>query len=167
MIDLKIKDSVTMLIRRALPVLLLISGFAHAADEPSMPVEQPFKASVLLGWIPDFNLDSGGKASATAWLASFGGNWKLDEAHRLGFSLQYGQQDWSFDQPVAWGGQTPWDTLSRASLNVTYFHINTANGWGYAFIPGLEYAAERNASSSDSISYGLSAIVTRSFSAGK
>ena len=56
-----------MLIRRVLPVLLLVSGLAHAAGEPSGPPasEGPYKASATLGFVPDFDLDSGGTAGAT------------------------------------------------------------------------------------------------------
>lgn len=150
-----------MSIRRVLPVLLLISGSAHAADEAVSTPAEPFTASVLAGWVPDFDLDSGGTAGATVWQLAFSGNWKLDEAKRLGFSLQYSQQDWSFDQPLAWGVDTPWQDLSRIALSVPYSHVNTTNGWAYALIPGLDFSRERDANSGDSFSYGLNAAITR------
>ena len=150
-----------MSIRRMLPVLLMVSAMTQAADEPAASADSPYKANLSIGWLPDFDLDSGGKASATLWQAAFSGNWQLDEAQRLGFSVTYGQQDWSFDQPQAWGVATPWDTLSRVSLSVPYTHINTSTGWAYSLIPSVDFSSERDASSSDSFSYGLNAGIAR------
>ena len=150
-----------MPIRRLLPALLLASGLAQAAEEPAAAANTPYKASLSIGWVPDFDLDSGGKAGATLLQASFGGNWQLDQAQRLGFSVNYSQQDWSFDQPQAWATDTPWDTLSRFAVSVPYTRINTRTGWAYSLIPGIDYASERDASGSDSFSYGLNAGIAR------
>ncbi len=152
-----------MTARRALPVLLMISGLAHSAEETAGPPvsEGPYKASLSVGWVPDFDLDSGGKAGATLLQASFGGSWQLDPAQRLGFSVQYAQQDWSFDQPAAWGVDTPWQDLSRFALSVPYSRVNTRTGWAYSIIPGMDFSRESGASSSDSFSYGVNAAVTR------
>ena len=152
-----------MLIRRVLPVLLLVSGLAQAAGETAGPPasEGPYKASATLGFVPDFDLDSGGTAGATVWQLAFSGNWTFDEVKRLGFSLQYSQQDWSFDQPAAWGVDTPWQDLSRVALAVPYSQVNTSTGWAYSIIPGMDFSRESGASSSDSFSYGVNAAVTR------
>jgi hypothetical protein len=143
-----------------IPALLVYSSLSLAQETASVSTE-PYSASATVGWIPGFDLDSGGTASAIIWQASFSGNWKLDDAQRLGFSLQYGQQDWSFDDPQAWGVATPWQTLSRVAVSVPYSHVNTKTGWAYTLIPGLDFARERDASSSDSFSYGLNAGVAR------
>lgn len=149
-----------------MPALLIYSGLSQA-EQPASVSTGPYSASATVGWIPNFDLDSGGTAGAIVWQASFSGNWKLDDSQRLGFSLQYGQQDWSFDDPQAWGVATPWQTLSRASLSIPYSHINTTTGWAYTVIPALDLAGERDASSSDSFSYGMNLAVSRFLSRDK
>lgn len=152
-----------MPIRRILPVLLLVSGLAQAAEETSGPPvsEDPFKATATVGWVPDFDLDSGGKAGATLLQLSLSGNRQLDASQRLGFALQYGLQDWSFDDPQAWGTDTPWDALSRISLSVPYTHVNTTSGWAWSLIPAVDFSSESGASGGDSFSYGVNAGLVR------
>lgn len=131
------------------------TALVHAADGQ-------LSAAATAGWIPDFSLDSGGKASATIWQASVSGSKQLDPQQRLGLAMGFGQQSWSFEQATAWGGVSPWKTLGRATLSMPYSYA-TGGGWVYAIAPGVEYAAESGASQSDSLSYGVSVSAAHYF----
>lgn len=158
-----------MPIRRVLPALLLVSGLAQAAGENSVSAASadPNKLSATLGWVPDFDLDSGGKAGATLLQLAYSRSWQLDEAQRLGVSMQYSWQDWSFDDPQAWSTAEPWQDLSRIALAMPYSHVNTKTGWAYGIIPGIDFSRESGGSSSDSLSYGLNMAITRFLSRDK
>ncbi|MBE9608511.1 hypothetical protein [Chitinilyticum piscinae] len=139
--------------------LVLACASAQAADTT-------MNAALTGGWIPDFNLDSGGKASATLWQASVSGSKQLDASQRLGVAISFGQQSWSFDQAQAWGGSEPWGTLGRASFSLPYSYASQ-DGWLYSLAPGIEYAAEQGADQGDALSYGASAFVAHYFAPNK
>lgn len=152
-----------MTLRIFVAALLLTPALARSQTDETQAAaaDAPFKATATVGWVPDFDLDSGGKAGATLLQLSLSGTRQLDASQRLGFAVQYGRQDWSFDDPQAWGTDSPWDALSRISLSVPYSHVNTANGWAWSVIPAVDFSSESGAGGGDSFSYGMNAGLVR------
>lgn len=109
------------------------------------------------------DLDSGGRVSSNMILGSIGATTVLDRQQRLGFNLSLSRQEWDFDSPKAWGGKTPFGDFNRAVLTIPYSYASQS-GWVYSVSPGVEFAAEEGAGTSESINYGLTAFAARQFS---
>jgi hypothetical protein len=107
----------------------------------------------------DSGLDSGGEAGYSGLLLSLGRNWSLGARSSLGFGLNFGYQDWSFESPVGLGGVAPWDQVTRLGLSVPFTYA-TAGGWALSIAPTIEYVGESGAQLSDALEYGalLSAV---------
>jgi hypothetical protein len=105
----------------------------------------------------DSGLDSGGEAGYSGLLLSLGRSWSLDASSSLGLGLNFGYQDWRFDNPVGFGGVAPWDQVARLGLSVPFTHA-TAGGWALSISPTIEYAGESGADLSDALEYG--ALIT-------
>ncbi|WP_273429722.1 DUF6268 family outer membrane beta-barrel protein [Chitinibacter tainanensis] len=144
---------------RALALTLAATGAAHAADGSTLNYSL---TPVLIG---DFNLDSGGKASGTWMTADFAYTKALDAQRQVGLSFGAGRQNWSFDHPTAWGGKTPFETLHRFNLALNYNYMSQS-GWMYNFAPGVSYAGESEAKTSDSLSYGATAFAAKMLQPG-
>jgi hypothetical protein len=99
------------------------------------------------------DLDSGGEARYGGLLMSLGRSWSLDARSTLGFGLDLGHLDWSFDNPVNFGGVAPWDRVDRLGLSVPFTYA-AGGGWTLGISPTLEYSGESGAEVSDALEYG-------------
>ncbi len=109
------------------------------------------------------NLDRGGEVGSTTLLANAGFQHPFSRQWVIGGSLQYGRDDWRFTNPVAFGGQAPWDSVNRAAATVSTTYVS-AGGWRWTIAPQVEYAAETGAKSSESFGYGGLLMAARSLS---
>lgn len=132
--------------------------FAHAAGTE-------FNYAVTPVYVPDFNLDSGGKASTTWILGSVGAKTQIDPQQSLGVTLKAARQDWSFENPQAWGGVTPWGNLNRVDISLPYTYA-TQSGWLFSVAPNVQYAGETGADQGESMSYGATAFAAKFISPG-
>lgn len=138
------------MIRRSLVPALLI-----ALATPSVALAQSgtgFNASISPIYEPSTSLDRGGKAGTSQVLISGGMATQISPRLRAGVDLTYGRSDWRFDNPSAFGGAAPWDTIDRFGVSVPL--VWSQDRWRFGVTPTLEIARESNAKTSDALIYG-------------
>jgi hypothetical protein len=110
----------------------------------------------------DADLDEGGEAGFGGALMTFGHTSSLDQRTSLGWRAHFDYEDWSFDEPVAFGGNRPWDKFYRYGLSAPWARVSSS-GWVWNFTPTVGYAGESGADFSDAIEYGATLAAARRF----
>ena len=72
---------------------------------------------------------------------------------RGGVELVYGYQNYSFDNPVAFGGLAPWGIIQRFGVSVP-LSLPLSNGWSLGFTPSADWFRENGASTDDALAWG-------------
>jgi hypothetical protein len=109
------------------------------------------------------DLDSGGEVGLSrAWLNASATR-RLDARYEAGVNLSYQFDDWSFDDPAAFGNRAPWGDIHRAGLGLRLSYAGE-NGWRYNFSPSVQWAGESGADTGDGFVYGAMAFATKAFS---
>jgi hypothetical protein len=111
----------------------------------------------------EFKLDSGGEAKTHWIMGNLGIKHQLDRQNSIGIDFSAARQHWDFKHPQAWGGKTPWHSIEQAGVALNYTHISQS-GLIYSFSPSVEYSGERDAERSDSLNYGGTGFIAKSFS---
>ena len=133
----------------ALAGAFIFLGSSVSAQPPSAS----YRYAITPIYRMDSDLDSGGEAGYGGLLMSLGRSWSLDDRSTLGFGLDFGHQDWRFDNPGSFGGVAPWDQVDRFGLSVP-FTYGTGGGWTLGISPTVEYSGESGAQFSDALEYG-------------
>jgi len=105
----------------------------------------------------DTDFDTGGKFSWGGARASGGMLHQFTPQIAAGLSISYEYQDWTFTDPVAFGGVAPWKNINRPRLAGTFLYT-PASDWVLGFIPSVGWSYENGASLGDALEYG--AVVT-------
>ncbi|WP_157669965.1 DUF6268 family outer membrane beta-barrel protein [Chitinibacter sp. GC72] len=134
------------------------AGSALAGDQPAGLEFNYSLSSIRSG---EFDLDSGGQAKTRWLMGSVGIKTQLDRQNSIGIDFSAARQHWDFENPRAWGGKTPWQTIEQASIGLSYTHA-TQDGWIYSFAPSVGLSGEKDAKRSDSYHYGASGFVAKS-----
>lgn len=103
--------------------------------------------------------DSSGAFSKDRWFVSAGVDYAFDRRNSIGMSVGGGQSDYEFTDETNFGGGIPWGKIddTRLSLNGRFGFGET----GTVFvIPTLRFNGEKDASSSDSRTWGVFAAAT-------
>jgi hypothetical protein len=82
-----------------------------------------------------------------------------------GVSISYEYQDWTFTDPVAFGGVSPWANINRPRLAATLLYT-PAQDWTIGFIPSVGWSYESGASMGDAVEYGAVVTVAKAVSPG-
>jgi len=86
-----------------------------------------------------------------------------------GATLQYGYQQWSWQDPAAFGGQAPWRGINVPLVGLSVSYSPTPQ-WRFSVSPSIEWAAETGVGTSDASTYGAVFMATntisRSFTVG-
>lgn len=139
--------------------LLAVQAFAQA------PKPGDVTTSVAIAGIAQFDtgLDQGGDFHWGGLQASGNVTRQFAPDFAAGLSLRYDYQDWSFDNPKAFGGVAPWSNVSAATigLNLAWSPIPE---WRIGFNPTVEWSGESGANAGDSLAYGAVVSATRIFS---
>jgi len=103
--------------------------------------------------------DSTGGFSLDRWFVGAGVDYALSRRNSIGISVGGGQSDYDFTDDSGFGGGAPWDKIddSRVSLNGRFGFGETGSIF---IIPTLRFNGEKDASSSDSRTWGLFAAAT-------
>lgn len=99
------------------------------------------------------DLDRGGDFSMTGAIIRGGFNKDLGGGNRVGLTLNYDYYDYSFSNPVAFGGNAPWGTVQRYGVSAP-MAFNMGNGWTAGFTPSVDWVHENDAKTSDSMIWG-------------
>ncbi|GAA5784997.1 hypothetical protein [Chitiniphilus shinanonensis] len=142
---------------RSAPLAILLVALATAA--PSQAASG-VRLDATPIWLGDMALDGGGKASSGTLLLRGATELPIDDNLSLGFDASYQYIDWSFNEPLSWQGQAPWDNVQRGGVGVR-LSWESNSGWQYTLAPSLNYAGERGAG--DAWGWGATAIASRAF----
>ncbi len=139
----------------------LVSSFAFA-DEPS---QDGVTASASLTAFGQFNtsLDSGGRFNWAGGIASANLARSFTPQLSAGVQLRYEYQSWNFDSPTAFGGVAPWKNLNAASIGIPFNYAYSPDLF-FNVTPIVQWAYENGAQTSDAMSYGAVAAVSKAFS---
>jgi hypothetical protein len=139
----------------------LVSSFA-SADEPS---QDGVTASATLTAFGQFNtsLDSGGRFNWAGGIASANLARSFTPQLSAGVQLRYEYQSWNFNSPTAFGGVAPWKDLNAASIGIPFTYAYSQDLF-FNVTPIVQWAYENGAQTSDAMSYGAVAAMSKAFS---
>jgi hypothetical protein len=103
--------------------------------------------------------DSDGGFSKDRWFASAGVDYAWSRRDSVGISVGGGQSNYDFNDETGFGGGEPWNKIddTRVTLNGRFGFGETGSIF---IIPTLRFNGEKNASSSDSRTWGIFGAAT-------
>ena len=103
--------------------------------------------------------DSTGAFSMDRWFVSAGVDYAFSRRNSIGISVGGGQANYDFNDETGFGGGIPWNKIddSRVTLNGRFGFGETGSIF---IIPTLRFNGEKDASSSDSRTWGIFAAAT-------
>ncbi len=144
----------------AFVALLPAAGAAQAQDSPWRPF-----VSITGAYEGKGDLDQGGDFSAWSTLVRAGATRDLGGGNGVGVTLNYDYTDYSFSNPVAFGGVAPWNIVQRYGVAVP-LSFGLSDGWSVGFVPSVDWFRENGAKSGDSIVWGGIVSGTKRFADG-
>lgn len=111
------------------------------------------------------NLDGGGDFSVGGVILRGGTATGFGDGHRIGLTLNYDYFDYSFDDPVAFGGTAPWKVLQRYGFAVP-MSFALQDGWSVGVSPQMDWFRENGASTSDALVWGATVTALKRFDGG-
>ncbi len=146
--------------RRCLVALLPATGAVHAQDSPWRPF-----VSITGAYEGKGDLDQGGDFSAWSTFLRAGVARDLGGGNGVGVTFNYDYTDYSFSNPVAFGGVAPWDVVQRYGVAAP-LSFGLSDGWSVGFVPSVDWFRENGAKSGDSIVWGAIFSGTKRFADG-
>lgn len=109
------------------------------------------------------DLDGGGDAETTGLFAGVNIGHQFTRVLNVGVTFRYAYEDWTFGDPVAFGGVDPWNRIQRPgiALPTTWAFDDSTR---LLISPQIEWAYENGASSSDAKNYGAIVALSKTFS---
>lgn len=147
---------------------LAICTLATAVISAPAFAQRPPPASVSAAFTNVFETDmeDGGTVGLSGVTLTGGGNWPVSQTVTLGVQARIDIDNWKFDKPAAFGGQTPWQATNRFSLGVPV-GVVLGDGWRMSLSPSVELNGEEGADASEALGYGLTALAMKSFGRDK
>jgi hypothetical protein len=142
---------------------LCVAVSARAVAEGPPPGTTVSSASLSTIFLFDTDLDSGGSYSWGSARVAGSMLRQLTPQVAAGLSISYEYQDWTFSNPVAFGGTAPWNNINRPRVAATVFYA-PAEDWLIGFIPSVGWSYENGASTSDALEYGAVLTAAKVFS---
>lgn len=147
--------------QRILPSLML--AVASSSDAQMPPGGTTANAS-LSGYTQlEADLDQGGQVRMSGVLASGTVLRQFTPQFGAGITLRYDFESWHFDNPLAFGGNAPWDDVQRPSIAVPLRYAVTTDTVA-SVVPSVQWAYEDGASAGDAVIYGALLSMARVFS---
>jgi hypothetical protein len=148
--------------RSAVLALLFVSGAAAAQSQGGG--WQPF-VSVTPIYLGNSGMDGGGDYSAWGAFVRAGVDGSIGSGNRAGIAVNYDYTDYSFSNPVAFGGVAPWNTVLRYGVAAP-LAFQLGQGWFLGVVPSIDWIHETGADEGDSINWGGFLSATRFFADG-
>jgi len=95
--------------------------------------------------------------------ARLGANRQFSAQWGAGVFAEYNYQHWSWSNPVAFGGEAPWEGISTPQLGFSVSY-SPAPDWRVSVSPSVEWAAETGVGTSGSSTYGAVLLGTHTVS---
>jgi hypothetical protein len=143
-----------------LAALLATAGQARAQETGW----QPF-ISVTPTYEGKGDLDQGGDFSVWGAIVSGGVARDLGGGNSVGVTLNYSYSDYSFSNPVAFGGVAPWNIVQRYGVAVP-LSFALRDGWSVGVIPSVDWYRENGADTGESLVWGGIVSATKRFADG-
>lgn len=153
----------TIDLRRAVAVLALLLVTAGAA-QAQVSAWRPFVA-VTPVYQGTADLDAGGDfdVSRVSVLAGLAG--EIGGGNRAGVTLNYDYGDYSFSNPVRFGGVAPWNIVQHYGVSVP-LSFALRDDWSLGITPSVDWFKENGADSGESLAWGGFVLATRRFADG-
>lgn len=113
----------------------------------------------------DADLDQGGDATVGGVIMRAGTSTGFGEGHRAGLTLNYDYVDYSFDNPVAFGGIAPWKIVQRFGFSAP-LSFAVQDGWRIGVAPSADWFRENGANTSDALVWGATLTAVKGFEGG-
>jgi hypothetical protein len=143
-----------------LAALLAGTGTAHAQDGGW----NPFVAVTPI-YFGETDLDNGGDFSAGGVTVRAGVSRDIGGGNRVGATFNYDYLDYSFSNPVAFGGRAPWNIVQRYGVTVP-FSFPAREGWSFGVAPSLDWFRENGADAGESLAWGATFSAVKQFPDG-
>ncbi len=128
--------------------------------------ETPWRSFISVSPIrEEADLDLGGTANVTGVLLRAGTSRDIGGGSRAGVTLNYDYVDYSFDNPVAFGGVSPWQVLQRYGFSAP-LSLALEDGWNVGVTPSFDWFKENGAKTSDSLVWGASFSAVKRYEGG-
>ncbi|HHP7234999.1 MAG TPA: hypothetical protein ACFCUC_10260 [Desulfobacterales bacterium] len=154
------RPAVLMLILFFLTVSGTPSRAQDAAAEDGSGINYSFSYTPVYQFETD--LDEGGNFDVNRHYLNFDAMHQINRDLRLGLGLNYGYEDWNFDDRTDIAGASLWSDLHRAGVSLPIFY-RVGYDWSLGLTPTVEFSGESGADFSDSLIYGGGISATRSF----
>ena len=143
-----------------LAALLSATGTARAQDggwNPFVAVTPIYQGEADLNRGGDFSF--GGVTPRAGVARDLGGG------TRMGATFNYDYLDYSFSNPVAFGGVAPWNIVQRYGATVP-FSFQLRDGWSAGIAPSVDWFRENGADSGESLAWGATFSAIKQFQDG-
>jgi len=111
------------------------------------------------------DLDGGGHYSAGSAIVRAGVSSDLGRGNRAGVTLNYDYTDYSFSDPVHFGGVAPWNIVQRLGVS-GLLSFGLRDGWGVGLAPSLDWFRENGAEADKAFTWGGIVSATKRFDDG-
>jgi hypothetical protein len=152
--------------------LLVSASSSVLAQEPPSgvpPQDLPgisYDFSVAPFYQPSASIDGGGDFSLGSLFVRFKAGVPISQRVSVGLSLKYDVDDYDFSGTTEFGGVAPWNDARRYGIGIPIF-ARLRNNWSFSISPAVNWLQEQGADSSESIAYGATTFVLKSFSREK
>ena len=147
---------------RPLAVAMTAACLASAAQAQAPAARSFVSVSPVF---EEADLDQGGDFSVGGVILRAGTSAGFGEGHRIGLTLNYDYSDYSFDDPVAFGGVAPWKVVQRYGFAVP-LSFALQDGWSVGVSPQVDWFRENGAKTSDALVWGATATAVKRFDGG-
>lgn len=144
-------------------VLVALSAACVAQAQRAAPGEVTTRLHASALGQTSTDLDSGGSFDWVGARVGIEVERQFTPALSLGFSADYGRENWSFSAPNAFGPVAPWGNVLRPGIGLSLGYA-LAPDLSVFVAPKLEWSYESGANASDGQTYGAVFGVTKVFS---
>ncbi|MCX7891778.1 MAG: hypothetical protein N2544_05350 [Burkholderiales bacterium] len=109
------------------------------------------------------DLEGGGSSGSAGLFTGIAGVKPIDAKLTVSTSVSFNLLDFSFRDPVAFGGVAPWNRVYQPGVSVGVSYL-LDSGWRLGFVPTVQYSGESGADFGKSIVWGALASAAKSFS---
>jgi hypothetical protein len=111
------------------------------------------------------HLDGGGQFSAGSAIVRAGASRDLGRGSRAALTLNYDYSDYSFSDPVRFGGAAPWNIVQRYGVS-GLLSFGLRDGWGVGLAPSFDWFLENGAKADKAFTWGGIVSATKRFDDG-
>lgn len=140
------------LISVLLLMLLSKQSMAGSVDNAVAATNYTFQGGYLYQFSAD--IDEGGDFNAERFFLQGAVNHAFSRQFFAGISIGGGQDDYDFSGSTGMGGLDPWSNIRNLRISVPLSY-SPEGSWRYLVIPSLRYAYEKDASVSESQTWGV------------